>query len=72
MENWLAGRPAGRLPSIFFYVGKSEGHEWACRQSISNQIGTNRKLMNKSIVLEGQKYFLNPPGSTFISKTSDL
>ena len=39
-----------------------DGHGRACRQSISNQIGTSRIPVNKSIVLKGQKGVLTHPG----------
>ena len=45
-----------------FYVGVFGGHEHACRPSISNQIGTNRIPMIKSIILKGQNQVLTYPG----------
>ena len=43
------------------YVGKFGGHEHACRPSISNQIGTNRIPMIKSIILNYQHMILTHP-----------
>ena len=54
------GESAGR--KINLYVGVFGGHEHARRPSISNQIGTNRIPMKKSIILKGQKYVLTNPG----------
>ena len=54
----LAGRPSRNL---FLYVQKFEGHEHACRRSISNQIGTSRIPMIKSIILKGQNMVLTYP-----------
>ena len=52
-----------------FYVRKLEGHERASRQSISSESGTNRKPMNKSIILEGQTAHLSCPGMRLLAKT---
>ena len=53
MEN----QPAAKK----MYVGKFGGHEHACRPSISNQIGTNRIPMIKSIILNYQNMILTYP-----------
>ena len=46
-------------PAAFFlYVGKFGGHEHACRPSKSNQSGTTRILMIRSIDLKGQNVIL--------------
>ena len=52
------GESAGRKKK---YVGKFGGHEHACRPSISNQIGTNRIPMIKSIILNYQNMILTYP-----------
>ena len=54
------GESASRKKKI--YVGVFGGHEHACRPSISNQIGTNRILMIKSIDFKGQNRVLTYPG----------
>ena len=53
------GESAGRKKKL--YVGKFGGHEHACRPSISNQIGTNRIPMIKSIILNDQNMILTYP-----------
>ena len=40
------------------YVGKFGGHEHASHPSISNQIGTSRIPILKSIILKGQNWIL--------------
>ena len=66
MENqpsgWLSALSALCANFEFFQVGKLEGHERACRRSISNQIGTSRIPVKKSIVLNGQSDVLSYPG----------
>ena len=60
----LAGRPAcwqASLPAGRPACQPAEGHEHACRPSISNQIGTNRIPMIKSIDLKGQNPVLTYP-----------
>ena len=52
------GESAGRKKK---YVGKLGGHEHASHPSISNQIGTNRIPMIKSIILKGQNMVLTYP-----------
>ena len=50
------GELAGRKTKM--YVGVFGGHEHACRPSKSNQTGTNRILMIKSIDLSCQNRVL--------------
>ena len=42
-------------------LGMFGGHEHACRPSVSNQIGTSRIPMIKSIILKGQNQILTYP-----------
>ena len=52
-------------PAAFFsYVGVFGGYEHACRPSISNQIGTNRIPMMRTIDVKGQNDIFNLPWST--------
>ena len=60
--HWRAIGLTGPAGNLFFYVRKLEGHERACRRSISNQNGTSRIPVKKSIVLMGQKHVLSYPG----------
>ena len=43
------------------YVGKYFGHEWASNPSISNDIGTSRIPILKSIIFKGQNMVLTYP-----------
>ena len=54
MEN----QPAAKQKS---YVGLFLGHEHASHPSISNQIGTSRIPILKSIILKGQNMVLTYP-----------
>ena len=56
VTSQLAGWPAGQL------VRKLKGHEHACRRFISNQIGTNRIHVKKSIIVKGQNDVLTYQG----------
>ena len=57
-----AGWFGGPSRNFVLYVRKLEGHEHACRRSISNQNGTSRIPVKKSIVLKGQNDVLSYPG----------
>ena len=65
---WRISRPQTNQS----YVGKFRGYEHAFPPSISNQIGTSRIPMNKSIVVEGSKLCFNLSGSTFKSETLEF
>ena len=54
---WRISRPQTNQS----YVGKYFGHEHASHPSISNDIGTNRIPMIKSIILKGQNMVLTYP-----------
>ena len=60
-ESWftMENQPAAKKE---VYVGNFGGHEHACHPSISNQIGTSRIPMIKSIILKGQNRVLSYPG----------
>ena len=51
---WRISRPQKKKR----YVGLFLGHEHASHPSILNQIGTNRILMIKSIILKGENMVL--------------
>ena len=54
---WRISRPQTNQS----YVGKYFGHEHASHPSISNQIGTSRIPILKSIILKGQNMVLTYP-----------
>ena len=54
---WRISRPQNKK----MYVGKLGGHERVSNPSISNQIGTNRIPMIKSIILNYQNMILTYP-----------